>query len=1684
MMPTGEAPKLSGGANEHRGPDAAFLSGGGEMGALIRAFDWSQTAVGAPDTWSVTLRMMVRFLLANRFPLLLWWGEKYVSFYNDAYRPVLGAKHPWALGKAVSECWAEIWPTLQPLIDTPFMGGPATWIEDLELELNRSDFPEETHFTVAYSPVPDETTPNGIGGVLATVHEITEKVIGERRVRVLRDLGTRAAEAKTAEEACLRAATTLAQSPKDIPFVLLYLTDPEGERAHLAASSGFEQGTGIDPSVIELSEEHSDKTWPLAAVRRTGKMQVVENLSARFPKVPPGPWTDPTRSAVVLPIRSNISHQFSGFIVMGVSSRLSLDEGYRDFLELATTQIATAISNARAFVEQLKRAEGLAEIDRAKTVFFSNVSHEFRTPLTLMLGPIEALLLNSSSLPAEARDSLLTAHRNSLRLLRLVNSLLDFSAIEAGRIKATYVATDISKVTTDLASTFRSIMETAGLEFSVNCSPLSEPVYVDRDMWEKVVLNLLSNAFKFTFTGRVSVHLLANRGHAELTVSDTGTGIPEADLPNIFNRFFRVEGAAGRTHEGTGIGLALIHELVKLHGGTTSVSSTLSVGSIFTVSIPFGTAHLPRASVSVQSESPSTAIRAEAFTREALTWLPDDRDMTSLENGASSAERRSGAEVGRARILLADDNADMRQYIRRALGTDYEVVTASEGEEALRKIRENPPDLVIADIMMPRVDGFEVLRAVRADPTTQLLPVIFLSARAGEEDRIIGLEAGANDYLVKPFSVKELKAHVSTHLEIARVRKETVKRESALRAEAEASQNKAIAVLESITDGFQALDKNWNVTYANAEAGRLTGLRPEDMVGKNHWELFPDAVGTLVHRELLRAAEERIPVEFHNYYVPWQRWFHLKAYPSADGGLSIFYEDVTTQYRAAAERDKANQLLTAILDSSPNVIAAKDLDGRYMVLNEATASIIGRPVAEIIGLTDRELSGPEIADPIMAIDAEVVRTQKVVYAEEPYLAPTGKVHWFQYMKAPLREADGAVSGMVVVARDVTGQKETENALKESQANQAFLLQLTDALRNPTDSEDVITTATALLGGHLAAGSVGYSETDPTGNYVTVIRDWTAAHFRNLVGRHLLDDYGPQIIAELRAGRTVRVNDVNVDPQTSGPLQQIAYSAVGTRALVIVPLIRNGRFASSLFVVDKAARVWNDTEVLLIEEVAARIWASVERARAETALRVSEARFRAAVQANSSVMWTTNPRGEVEGELPGWGAFTGQQREEYQGNGWSKAVHREDAQRSVDAWKEAVAARRIYAIEHRVRRHDDIWRVCSSRAVPVFDNNANIIEWVGVTNDITEERMLLTALQESEGRFRQLADAMPQMVWTARPDGYIDYYNERWYAFTDLNRGEFGDMTSWGSILHLADIAHLQETWQLAIATGDSYRAECRFLDRKTGSYCWFLCRAVAVLDEHARIVKWFGTCTDIDLQKKAESELRHANSDLEQFAYSASHDLQEPLRSVSIYSELLDERCRDGLDSEALEYLRFLRDGASRMQALVRDLLAYTQVTAADIGNAEADSEEALNAALANLSAAIADSQARVTYDPLPRFPVERLHLQQLFQNLVGNAIKYRRPNEPPQVHVRAERQNANWLFSVRDNGIGIDPKYRERIFGLFKRLHTENEYSGTGIGLAICQRIVKRYHGEIWIESELGKGSTFYFTLPAKVPV
>jgi PAS domain S-box-containing protein len=670
-------------------------------------------------------------LLPSKAQIILFWGPEFVVFYNDAYRPVFGAKHPHALGLPGSRAWSEIWSSqLHELLAGVVRTGEAFWARDLLFEIERYGFLEETYFDVSYDPVRVES--GEVGGVFCIVTETTERVVGERRMALLRDLAERNATARTSRDACVLAMETLAAEPSDITFALAYLDD-------------------------ELQSSTPEARQRLA--------NALPNRIKTFT------------------IPSSTGGGRAGRLVVGTNPRRPFDENYRSFLELVADQLATALANARAYEAERQRAEALAAIDRAKTAFFSNVSHEFRTPLTLMLGPIENLLAEvNGPLTKTQQHDVEILQRNASRLLKLVNALLDFSRIEAGRAQARYAPIDVSTLTRELAGGFRSAIEHAGIRFDVSCEAIDEPVFLDRHMWETIVLNLLSNALKFTFHGSIGV-ALGRRGDAvELSVTDTGSGIPEPELPRIFDRFHRVEGAKSRTHEGTGIGLALTHELVRLHGGTIHVESQVGKGTKFVVRLPLGSAHLPQDHV-VTTPVSASARHTASFVDEAARWLPEP----SLDQSAFRALPDNGGgprepgPSGKERVLVVDDNADMRDYLCRLLH-DWDVTAASNGLAALEQARANPPSLVVTDVMMPELDGFSLLHELRADARTHTIPVLMVSARAGEESRVSGLDAGADDYIVKPFSAREFTARVRSLLNVSRARRDAEMQKQHLRS--------------------------------------------------------------------------------------------------------------------------------------------------------------------------------------------------------------------------------------------------------------------------------------------------------------------------------------------------------------------------------------------------------------------------------------------------------------------------------------------------------------------------------------------------------------------------------------------------------------------------------------------------------------------------------------------------------------------------------------------------------------------------------------------------------------------------------------------------------------------------------------------------------------------------------------
>ena len=672
-----------------------------EMQELFARHDWSATPLGPVDAWPDNLRSIVDICLSSGFPMLVCWGPELTMVYNDGYRTLLGrSKHPEALGRPVRQVWPEVWDVIGPMFDGVLGGGPATWVEDELLVVDRFGFLEEAYFTWSYGAIHDAD--GHVAGILNVAVETTDKVLAVRRAG---------------------AALELFQA-------LIVATAPESR------------------------EQVRERT--LEVLRR----QTADHLDVDLV------WVDGSGSAAltgdaepgvhVVPVLEPGLSEPTALLRFGANPRRPWDAQLQAYAELCASHAATALSGVRRRADDRAREEALAELDVAKSDFFANVSHELRTPLALIAGPVQDALA-ADALDADTRRRFEMIARNSERLTGLVDRILDLTRVEAGAVEPHPVAVDVAAVTDGVAANFRPAIERMGLDFVVERGDLPRQAYVDVDMYERIVLNLLSNALKFTPQGRIGLSLSGDEGGYVVSVSDTGIGIPEKDRDHVFDRFRQLAGSdERRSREGAGIGLSIVRQLVGLLGGSISLDTGEGRGSTFTVRLPWG--QPPTQSASRPSITPRPA---ESFISEAAAWAgPDEGD----------ADTPARAVTGRPTLLVVEDNPDMRWHVTRHLRDDYDVVTSRDGVEALARMRAARPDIVLADVMMPRMDGLTLVREIREDPTLRDLPVVLLSARAGVEASTIGLTMGADDYVVKPFDPTELRARLSANLVRSRSR--------------------------------------------------------------------------------------------------------------------------------------------------------------------------------------------------------------------------------------------------------------------------------------------------------------------------------------------------------------------------------------------------------------------------------------------------------------------------------------------------------------------------------------------------------------------------------------------------------------------------------------------------------------------------------------------------------------------------------------------------------------------------------------------------------------------------------------------------------------------------------------------------------------------------------------------------
>ncbi|RDI66512.1 SpoIIE family protein phosphatase [Nocardia pseudobrasiliensis] len=748
---------------------AAAITTGGEMGRRFGEFDWAAHPLGPLCDWPGELRSIVAVALTSRFPIVLWiGGPELFLVYNDPYSWIMGDKHPAALGRAAHDVWWEIWDQIEPMLRGVLDTGQATWSRDLMLPLVTSGRPEERYFTFSYSPM--FGADGSVYGVFCAVNETTDRVLSDRRLHLLNAMATAVMETRTSDDAIRAALTACSRHPADVPLLALYVHDDDAGDALLRGATPA--GEAAMPHSLSHLTDSDPTRWTRADI---------EVLDA-FPTVVPGLEfleSDCPEQALVLPLGDG---PVRGAVVVGTNPHRPLDKQYRAFCRLLADQLASALAAAISYEHQRKRADALSELDRAKTTFLTNVSHEFRTPLTLLLGPLDDALAEADD-PVLA-DRLATAHRNAGRLLRLVDSLLDFSRIEAGRANANRVPTDVGLRTANIAASFAELCQRAGIELVIDCHSVTAEI--DTAMWETIVLNLLSNAIKFTFDGSIRVEVRAEPDGSRITVRDTGIGIARKHLGRLFERFYRADNARGRSVEGSGIGLSLVRGLVELQGGTVAIDSELGKGTTVTIRLPAATA-----APSAELEVISTAYD-NPFVAEAGQWL--------IETPAPDATD------GRPLVLVADDNADMRRHVDRVLSAYWRTMLVADGEAALRAVREHRPDVVITDVMMPGMDGFELVDAIRADPALASTPVLMLSARTGSDSASAGFAGGADDYLPKPFASQDLVDRVAAR--VAAADRERIRRR---RREADAHRATALAQFDA---ALQATDTTGEILTA------------------------------------------------------------------------------------------------------------------------------------------------------------------------------------------------------------------------------------------------------------------------------------------------------------------------------------------------------------------------------------------------------------------------------------------------------------------------------------------------------------------------------------------------------------------------------------------------------------------------------------------------------------------------------------------------------------------------------------------------------------------------------------------------------------------------------------------------------------------------------------------------------
>jgi PAS domain S-box-containing protein len=1640
----------------------SFFAGGGKMGELTRSHDWSKTPLGDVDNWPQSLKSAFSICLNSNFPIAIYWGKQLTLLYNDAWSPIPGNKHPWSLGKSAKEVWPEIWDALEPQFQMAFGGVPGGSKNAL-LPMERHGYTEECYFDFTFTPIYGEG--GNVEGVFNAVIETTNTILNERQLETLRALSNLESQSKSVNDILFAASRALEKNNKDFPFGIIYRIDQENKIAFPLSYSGVDAQQKVFPDEIDL-QKITPNTANFLNAYVTKKITVSENNNRRK-NLPTGGWDKQATHFIHIPIVSQQSNFPIAIFSAALNPFRKFDATYQQFAQLISDQISTEVNNVLVLEEQKRRAEALAEIDKAKTAFFTNISHEFRTPLTLMLGTLEELLDRKASITNTENELIEMTYRNSLRLLQLVNNLLDFSRIESGRARARFQLVDIAEYTAGLAANFRSVIENAGLFFHINTSRIIQPVYVDREMWEKIVLNLLSNAFKYTLEGGITIDLDTRNNNLELKIIDTGVGIPAAELPKMFERFHRVQNVLGRTYEGSGIGLSLVNELVKLHGGKIDVSSQENKGSVFTVCIPLGRDHLPVEQIVSDSYDASKSL-SEAFIEEANALL-----SSPVVNEAKNEH----AKIKVNTILIVDDNADMRNHITKLLESDYNVLTAVNGRDALTKIEEHHPSLIVSDVMMPVMDGFQLVKSLKENPTTQIIPIILLSARAGEDAKIEGYETGADDYLVKPFSAKELLARIRSQLNLKAA---------------------MIQASEQIKNVFEQAPvavclfkgENYIAEIVNENMLRLWGMARREVINRPIFDSLPE-VRKEGYEELLHfvyttgeryiGTEQKVTLFRDGKPEPIFVNFTFEPYRESDGtisGVMVIAVEVTEQVlnrKKLEENNKQLQYAAALAENIVDaVISTSTIAEGYHITswNKGAENVYGWKAEEVIGRPAREILSTQFLS-----ESEIQSWQKQL-DENGYWngvvkqkTKSGSLIWINATISYVKDENGNVLGAVAVNRDISRQKEIDEKIKIIQKQLQLTIENVPAAVYLHDSNGAI----------LYLNKTGQSTIEKIIGQEFKIGDDLDALIKKSVGK---------VEYEMENGEPLTDKDYpfNVVKQTGKEHELLIRREFKETGEVnwflnrVTPLLddeNNIQFILS-----------TSTDYTTIKQAAERI-------------KESEERYATTVMASDLGLWDYDAQKRIliaSGDMAEIYGLSS--NEEYNINQVFESIHPDDLSEQQDFYNKITAGKipDAFEMEYRIiQKNSGELRWIRSKGRAFFEENGSLYRTVGTVADITERKSAEEKLKESERRFRTLAETLPQLVWITDASGRQEFASVRWKEYSGI---EPEDEKSWNEIVHPYDQGIIGREWKKSLESGVFYKAEVR-LKNKAGEYRWHFVQGEPIKNEEGKIIKWIGAFTDIHDQKtlreKLENlvsertkELQRSNEDLQQFAHVASHDLKEPVRKVMTFGNRLKEEFGSQLSQKANTYLSKIESSAIRMYSMIDGVLLYSSLDAMEQTKELIDLNELIQNIVTDLEVVIEEKNATIKFGNLPEIEGTPILIYQLFYNLVNNALKFTSPGVEPIIELTETSVNRNdnsipgmhkgvefIQLTLKDNGIGFTNDMADKIFGTFTRLHAKDRYEGTGLGLALCRKIVERHKGKIYAEGIEGKGAAFHVFLP-----